>query len=106
MASGLRGAFTATLPGPMYRITGPSRTRLYARSQVLAMHRGLMYRITGQGDIHLSGANDNRPQDAVVDAVICPEILWLLRLTEYPEPAIIRWLCRVSGCRRALMVGA
>ena len=34
-------------PRPMYRITCPSRTRLHARSQALAMHRGLMYRIIG-----------------------------------------------------------
>src|ERR1017187_566725 len=47
MVSGLRGAFAAALPQPMYRITCPSRTRLHARFQVLAMHRGLMYRITG-----------------------------------------------------------
>jgi hypothetical protein len=37
------------------------------------------------GDIHLSGANDNRPRDAVVDTVTCSEILRLLRLTEYPD---------------------
>ena len=47
MASGLGSAFTAALPRPMYRITCPSRTRLHARSQVPAMHRGLMYRIIG-----------------------------------------------------------
>jgi hypothetical protein len=47
MASGFRGAFATALPRPMYRITCPSRTRLHARSQVLAMHRGMVYRITG-----------------------------------------------------------
>ena len=31
----------------MYRITCPSRTRLNARSQVLARNRCLMYRVTG-----------------------------------------------------------
>lgn len=47
MAPSLRGArtFAAALPRPMYRITCPSRTRLAARSQVLARHRSLMYRI-------------------------------------------------------------
>jgi len=45
MASGVRSAFAAALPRPMYRITCPSRTRLHARSQVLAMRRSLMYRI-------------------------------------------------------------
>ena len=35
------------LPRPIYRVTCPSRTQLHARSQVLAMHRGLMYRIIG-----------------------------------------------------------
>jgi hypothetical protein len=55
MASGLRGAFTDALPRPMYRITCPSRARLHARSQVLAMHRGLMHRITGHYPIVFSG---------------------------------------------------
>lgn len=31
----------------MYRITCPSRARLHRHAQVLAMHCGLMYRITG-----------------------------------------------------------
>ena len=35
----------AALPRPMYRITCPSRTRLHASSQGLAMYRGLMSRI-------------------------------------------------------------
>src|SRR5437763_291908 len=48
MAPGLRGAFAAALPGPMYRITCPSRTQLHARYQVLAVRHGLMYRITGR----------------------------------------------------------
>ena len=49
LSSGLRGArtFAAALPKPMYRITCPSRTRLHARSQVLARHRCLMYRVIG-----------------------------------------------------------
>jgi len=49
MASRLRGActFAAARSRPMYRITCPSRTRLHARSQVLARHRSLMYRIIG-----------------------------------------------------------
>ena len=34
-----RGAVTAALPRPMYRIMCPSRTRLHARSQVLALRR-------------------------------------------------------------------
>jgi hypothetical protein len=37
----------ADIPRPMYRITRPSRTWPHARSQVVARHRGLMYRITG-----------------------------------------------------------
>jgi hypothetical protein len=47
MVPGVRGAVAAALPRPMYGITCPSRTRLHACSQVLARHRGLMYRITG-----------------------------------------------------------
>jgi hypothetical protein len=47
MASSLRDAFAAALPRPMYRITCPSSTQLHASSQVLAVHRGLMYRIIG-----------------------------------------------------------
>ena len=53
--------FAAALPRPMYRITCPSRTRLHARSQVLAMHRGLMYRIIGHYPMapwRLSGAEN------------------------------------------------
>jgi len=40
-------------PRPMYRITCPSRTRPHARSQVLAIHRGLMYRITAHYPVAL-----------------------------------------------------
>jgi hypothetical protein len=46
MASGLLGAFAAALSRLMYRITCPSRTRPHARSQVLAIRRSVMYRIT------------------------------------------------------------
>jgi hypothetical protein len=40
--------------------------------------------------IHLSGASDNGPRHAVVDAVTCAEILWLLRLAEYPRLSLSR----------------
>jgi len=55
MAYGWRGVrtFAAILPDPMYPITCPSRTRLHARSQVLATHRSLMYRVIGHIQAHL-----------------------------------------------------
>ena len=55
LASGLRSTFAAALPRPMYRITCPSRARLHARSQVLAIHRGLMYRIIGHYPVAAPG---------------------------------------------------
>lgn len=48
------------LPRPMYRITCPSRARLHARSEVIARHRCLTYRIIGHYPMGLSAARDHR----------------------------------------------
>ena len=41
--------------------------------------------IRADGGLHLSGADEKGPRDAVVVTVDCTKILWLLRLNGEPE---------------------